>query len=307
MHNISNFDELRTRAAKIAREAGPIKVILAPADDPESLVALKTATQEGLAEPVLVGDPARITKLAAQAHVDIAAWRIMPSFNQREALLEAIRLVQAGEGDIMARGNLKAEEFLHVISETSLGLRQPGQYWSHVGVFWPQTLGRFLLVSDAFVHDDPAVEEMPRLIDNAIEVAHALGIEKPRVALLTGVEAVDARQEAVEGAATIARLAGQGCVHDAIVDGPMPFDAAVDEQAAQHKNYLGEVAGHADLAIVNRIEVGHALYKAILMHGPQRSAGLLMGAGKPMIFCSRNETSEARVNALALAMVMMKG
>jgi phosphate butyryltransferase len=307
MNKISNFDELRAKAVDIARYTGPLKVVLAPADDPESLVALKTAAQEGLAEPVLVGDPARITRLAAQARVEITSWQVIPVFNQREAVLEAIRLMQSGQAEVMARGNLKAEEFLQVISEDSVGLHQAGQFWSHVGIFWPQSLGRFLLVSDAFVHDDPSVEDMPRLIDNAIEVALVLGLEKPRVALLTGVEAVDARQEAAEGAATIARMAGQGCVHDAIVDGPMPYDAAVDEQAALHKNYLGEVAGHADLAIVNRIEVGHALYKAILMHGPVRSAGLLMGAGKPMIFCSRNETPEARVNALALAMVMMKG
>lgn len=302
MNRINNFDELRTRAAELARSQGALKVALAPADDPESLVALKTAAGQGLADPVLVGDPARITRIAAQVKVDTAAYHIVPAAGPEEAVHQAIGLLQSGEVDLLARGNLKAGEFLKALA----GLRQEGQFWSHVGVFFPQSLGRFLLVSDAFVNEDPTVDEMPRLIDNAIEVANALGLTRPRVALLTGVEAVDPSRTAIEGAATVARLAGEGCVREAIVDGPMPYDVAVDETAARRRSYAGEVAGHADMAIVNNLGVGHALYKAMLMHGPVRSAGLLVGADRPVVFCSRNEAPEARINALALALVMLR-
>jgi phosphate butyryltransferase len=304
MDQIHNFDELRQKALELTRTQGPVKVALAPADDPESLYALKTAVDLKLAEPILVGDPGRISRIATQSKVDISTYRLIPASSQEEAVNLAVKMVQSGEVDLLARGNLKSDDFLKVLSSETVGLRRSEQFWSHVGIFWPQSLGRFLLVSDAFVNTDPSVEEMPHLIDNAIEVARALGMEKPRVALLTGVETVDPRQTAVEGAATIARLAAEGCVHEAVVDGPMPYDVAVDEEAAQRKNYVGEVAGHADMTIVNNISVAHALYKAILMHGPVRSAGLLIGAGKPVIFCSRNEAPEARVNAIALAAVM---
>jgi phosphate butyryltransferase len=202
------------------------------------------------------------------------------------------------------KGKMMAYELLEAALHDGAGLKSDKRLWTHVGIFWPQWLSRFLLVTDGGVVIDPKLEEVPAIIDNAVEVAEALGMDKPRVALLAAVETVYPNMPVAMGGAIISKMAERGQIRDAIVDGPLSLDVALSAEAAREKNVGGEVAGRADILIVNKIEVGNALCKSIFIFGNARSAGLVIGPKAPIILTSRSESVDAKVNSIALAIMM---
>ncbi|RJP80051.1 MAG: phosphate butyryltransferase [Candidatus Zixiibacteriota bacterium] len=303
METIRNFDELRRRAETLAANRGPARVALAPADDPTGLSALKQAVDANLAVPVLVGDPESIRAAAAQAGVEAASWDVIPADTPAEAVLKAARLASEGRADMILRGRLRAGDFLQALQRDESGLKGKGRV-SHVGLFFPAALGRFVLLSDAFVNVDPDLEAMPEIIANAVAAGRALGLEKPKVALLSGVELVYPSMTVAVGAAALAKMSDRGQIPGAVVDGPLSLDVALYPDVARDKKVSGEVAGRADLLLVNKIEAGHALYKSLVLFGQAETAGMLAGLKVPVAMNSRAESVAARLNAIAWCMLM---
>lgn len=306
MNRTKDFDELRARAVEKAGQKGPLKLVLACADDVPALQALQQARDLNLIAPILVGDQQAIRSLAMQYDVDTSGFEIVNEDNPYRAAVEAVRIAAAGEAALLMKGKIMAYEFLHAALHHGSGLRIDHKTWSHVGVFWPQALQRFLLVTDGGMVIDPAIEVIPGIIDNAVEVTEALGIEKPRVALLAAVETVYPNMPVAMGGAIIAKMADRGQIKGVRVDGPLSLDVAISPDAAREKNVAGEVAGRADVLVVNKIEVGNALYKSIFIFGQARSAGLVVGPRMPIIMNSRSESADSRVNSIVLAVLMRR-
>jgi len=304
MNRLKDFDELRRAAIQKAKLSGALKLVLACAEHPYGLKALREAADLGMIQPILVGGADKIGQIAAEHHVNISDFEIINEGNLQRAAAESVQLIASGQADLLMKGKMMAYELLEAALQDGAGLKSNKRLWTHVGIFWPQWLSRFLLVTDGGVVIDPKLEEVPQIIENAVEVAEALGIEKPRVALLAAVETVYPNMPVAMGGAIISKMAERGQIRDAMVDGPLSLDVALSEEAAREKNVGGEVAGRADVLVVNKIEVGNALCKSIFIFGNARSAGLVVGPKAPIILTSRSESVDAIVNSIALAIMM---
>ncbi len=305
MNPLKDFEAVRQRAVERACQSGALKLVLACADDPPALKALEESRHLGLIQPLLIGDIPRIQRLALQVEVDLLGFELISERDLHKANICAADLVARGEADLLMKGKTLAYEFLQAALHDCIGLKKNHQIWSHVGVFWPRSLGRFLLVTDGGMVIDPQIEEIPQIIANAVEVAEVLGLKRPRVALLAAVESVYPNMPVAMGGAVIAKMADRGQIKGAIVDGPLSLDVAVSPEAAREKGVGGEVAGRADVLVVNKIEVGNALCKSIFIFGQARSAGLVIGPKQPIILTSRSESVDAKVNSIALATLLV--
>jgi len=305
MNRLKDFDELRSVAIQKARQSGALKLVLACAEHPYGLKALREATDLGMILPILVGNADRIRQLAEENQVRITDFEIVNEGQLQRAAAESVHLIASGQADLLMKGKMMAYELLEAALHNGIGLKSDKRLWTHVGIFWPQWLSRFLLVTDGGVVIDPKLEEVPQIIDNAVEVAEALGMEKPRVALLAAVETVYPNMPVAMGGAIISKMAERGQIRDAVVDGPLSLDVALSEEAAREKKVGGEVAGRADILVVNKIEVGNALCKSIFIFGNARSAGLVVGPKAPIILTSRSESVDAIINSIALAVMMV--
>lgn len=306
MNRLKDFDELRQEAGQRAKQFGPLKLALACAEHTQGLAALREAADLGLIRPILVGDARKIEQMAADNEINISDFELVNEADLQRAAAQSAHLVAAGQADLLMKGKLMAQEILEAALHAGAGMRSDRRLWTHVGIFWPQWLSRFLLVSDGGVVIDPKLEEIPKIIDNAVEVAEILGIVRPRVALLAAVETVYPNMPVAMGGAVIAKMAQRGQIRDAVVDGPLSLDVALSEEAAQEKKVGGEVAGRADILVVNKIEVGNGLCKSIFLFGHARSASLVVGPKTPIILTSRSESVDARVNSIALATLMVR-
>lgn len=304
MNRLANFDDVRQSAVERARQFGPLKLVLACADDPYALQGLRQAADMGLIQPILVGNVRETERIAAEIQVKICDFEIHHEEMPRRAAAEAAVIVAEGRADLLMKGKILAYELLETALHDGIGLKKNHQLWTHVGIFWPQWLSRFILVTDGGVVIDPDLETIPKIIGNAVRVARALGMEKPRVALLAAVEAVYPNMPVAMGGAVIAKMADRGQIKDALVDGPLSLDVALSVEAAREKRVGGEVAGRADILVANKIEVGNTLCKSIFIFGKARSAGLVMGARQPIILTSRSESVDAKVNSIALAVLL---
>jgi phosphate butyryltransferase len=304
MKRLKDFDEVRREAVNAAEIHGPLKLALACADDLFALEALHEAASLGLVEPILVGCTSTVEQVAIRHGVDIARFEIVHEEQPFKAAAEAARLVAEGQADLLMKGKIGAIDFLKASLHVGIGYRRNHQLWTHVGIYWPEWLSRFIMVTDGGIVIDPDLETIPRIIGNAVAVAGHLGIDEPRVALLAAVEAVYTSMPVAMGGAVIAKMADRGQIKNALVDGPLSLDVALSPEAAREKKVTGDVAGRADILVANKIEVGNALCKSIFIFGKARSAGLIIGACQPIILSSRAESADAKINSIAMAVLM---
>jgi phosphate butyryltransferase len=306
MKCLKDFDDVRQRAVDTAKKHGPLKLALACAEDPFALEALYESSRMGLVKPILVGCTATTEQLASTHGIDIADFDIVHEEQPYRAAAEAANMVSDGQADLLMKGKISAIDFLKAALHEATGLRKDHRLWTHVGIYWPEWLSRFIMITDGGIVIDPDLETIPKIIDNAIHVSQCLGIEKPRVALLAAVEAVYTSMPVAMGGAIIAKMADRGQIKNAFVDGPLSLDVALSAEAAKEKKVTGEVAGRADILVANKIEVGNALCKSIFIFGKARSAGLVIGPRRPIILSSRAESADAKINSIALAVLMVE-
>jgi phosphate butyryltransferase len=304
MTTIRDFNEVRERAVAEANEHGPLKLVLACAEDALSLQAVSETTKLGLTTPVLLGDQSAIEIAAEKARVDLSPFDIIHDDRPQRCVAEAANMTAQGEAVLLMKGRIGAVDFLRTALHSGTGLKSGRRLWTHIGIFWPQWLSRFLLVTDGGVVIDPSIDKIPGIIANAVSVAQRLGIEKPRVGLMAAVETVYPNMPVAMGGAIISKMAERGQIKDALVDGPLSLDVALSPEAAKEKKVGGEVAGRADILVANKIEVGNTLCKSIFIFGHAESAGLIIGPRQPIVLTSRSESPDAKINSIALAVLL---
>ncbi|MBC7251886.1 MAG: bifunctional enoyl-CoA hydratase/phosphate acetyltransferase [Anaerolineae bacterium] len=296
---ISNFSEL----IKAAQAVGPKRIAVAAAADASVLTSAAELYELGIATAYLIGDQDAIETIARQEELSLQGMTIIHEPDPKAAAQQVMALIRAGEADVAVKGQIKTDQFLGAALDRSTGIREK-RLLTHVGIFEIPGYDRLLYMSDSGVVLYPTIHQKLIIIQNVVEVAHKFGLKQPRVAILAASEAVHPKMPMSIEALALAKMAEQGWVEGAIVDGPMPLDVAVRPEAARLKGVGGPVAGQADIVIVPGVEAGNTAAKAIqyLAHG--KMAGLVVGAKVPIIINSRADAPETRLYSTAMAVVL---
>jgi phosphate acetyltransferase len=291
-----NFEELIERCGGL----DPIPTAVAHPCDAPSIAGAVEAAAAGLIDPVLIGPRSRILEAAAAAGVDIAPFRIVDQPHSHAAAAHAVALVRAGDLDQLMKGSLHTDELLEFVVAPETGLRT-GRRLSHVFVMDVPTYPKLLFVTDAAVNIFPTLGDKVDICRNAIELAQTLGVERPKVAILSAVETVTDKIPSTLDAAALCKMADRGQITGADLDGPLAMDTAISSAAAATKDIRSEVAGRADILLVPDLEAGNMIAKNLSFLANAESAGIVLGARVPIILTSRADSVRARLASCAIA------
>lgn len=273
---------------------------------PLSDVAMKGAVEAahaGLIEPTLIGPKAQMEALAAKMGVDISIYPIMDVDSESKAAEAAVVLCRAGGAQALMKGSLHTDELLKPAMARDTGLRTARRI-SHVFIMDTPAYARTLLITDAAINITPELEDKVHIVQNAIDLAHALGIPEPKVALLSAVETVSPKIKSTLDAAALCKMADRGQITGGILDGPLAFDTAVSQKAAKIKKLVSPVTGLADILVVPDLESGNMLAKQLEYLGGAQLAGIVLGARVPTILTSRADSAETRLTSCAVAVLL---
>jgi phosphate acetyltransferase len=273
---------------------------------PLSNVALKgavEAAQEGLIEPTLIGDEAEMNALAHEIGVDISKYPILQADTESRAAELGCVMCRSGNAQAIMKGSLHTDELMRAAMNKDTGLRTNRRI-SHVFVMDTPAYDRTLLITDAAINITPELEDKVHIVQNAIDLAHALGIPQPKVALLSAVETVNPKIKSTLDAAALCKMADRGQITGGILDGPLAFDTAVSARAAEIKKLESNVVGQADILVVPDLESGNMLAKQLEYLGGAQMAGVVLGARVPAILTSRADSAETRLTSCAVAVLM---
>lgn len=291
-----NFDELLSKLKEVTKK----KVSVAVAQDEPVLEAIKAAKERGIADAILVGDQAKIRELADKIGMDLKEYDLINEPDPKKAALYAVELVAKGKADMVMKGLVDTATFLRSVLNKEVGLRT-GKLMSHVAVFEIEGIDRLIYLTDAAFNTYPDLKAKIDILNNSVKVAHACGLDLPKVAPICAVEVVNPDMPATVDAALLAKMNDRGQIKGCIVDGPLAFDNALSEEAAHHKNVTGPVAGKADIFLLPNIETANVMYKCLTMTSKSRNGGILVGTAAPVILTSRADSFETKVNSIALA------
>jgi phosphate butyryltransferase len=294
-----NFDDLLSRVKECKRK----KVSVAVAQDEPVLEAIKAAKEQGIADAILVGDKEKIKVIADSIGMDLTQFEVIHEADVKKAALFAIQLVSSGRADMVMKGLVDTATFLRSVLNKEVGLRT-GKVMSHVAVFEIEGLDRLIFLTDAAFNTYPDLKAKIQILQNSVYVAHACGIDCPKVAPVCAVEVVNPDMPATVDASLLSKMNDRGQIKGCIVDGPLALDNALSEEAAHHKGITGPVAGKADIIMLPNIETANVMYKTLTYTSKSRNGGLLVGTSAPVILTSRADSFETKVNSIALAAVV---
>ncbi|WP_163195519.1 phosphate butyryltransferase [Clostridium thermarum] len=293
---VKNFDDL---LAKV--KSGQIKkVAVAVAQDEPVLEAVKAAQEQGIAEAILVGDENAIKEVADKIGMDLTKFQIVHEPNDIKAALKAVELVSKGQANMVMKGLVDTANFLRAVLNKEVGLRT-GRLMSHVAVFEIKDFDRLIFLTDAAFNMYPDLKAKIDILNNAVEVAHAVGIDTPKVAPVCAVEVVNPDMPATIDASILSKMNDRGQIKGCIVDGPLALDNAISEEAAKHKKVGGPVAGKADILLLPNIDAANVMYKTLTYTSESRNGGILVGTSAPVILTSRADSFETKTYSIALA------
>jgi len=285
---------------QLARKGKARTIAVACAHDEDVLASLNRATAEGMVHPLLIGRRADIETLRERLGLERLEAETLDCAGDAEAVELAVRSVASGRAQMLMKGLVSTSVFLKGVLNKEWGLRKRALL-SHVGVFEIPDQRRLLLVTDVAMSIAPDLVQKAQILENAVELAHQLGIERPRVAALAAVENVNAEMPATIDAAALAKMADRGQIKGCIVDGPLALDNALVAEAARRKGITSPVAGCADILLVPNIETGNVLYKALGLLAGWPLAAVVLGASVPVVLTSRADSDETKFNSIALA------
>ncbi|HUN91770.1 MAG TPA: bifunctional enoyl-CoA hydratase/phosphate acetyltransferase [Burkholderiaceae bacterium] len=293
------------RLIEMTRGLAPLRTAVVHPVDEVSIVGAVEAARMALIEPVLIGPEPRIRAAAQHAGIDLGPYRIIATEHSDAAAALAVELARGGKVEALMKGALHTDELLHPVVSSAGGLRGKRRI-SHVFAIDAPAYPRPLLITDAAINVAPTLEEKADIVQNAIELAHALGITKPRVAILSAVETVSAKLQSTLDAAALCKMADRGQIVGGVLDGPLAFDNAVSEEAARTKGIVSPVAGHADILLVPDLEAGNMLAKQLEYLADAEMAGVVLGARVPIILTSRADKTLARLGSCAIALLVAR-
>lgn len=283
----------------------PIRMAVVHPCDRESLLGAVEAAQAGLIVPVLVAPRAKLAALAEQYAIDISSYEQVDVPHSHAAAHAAVELARSAQVDALMKGSLHTDELMAEVVARDGGLRTARRL-SHVFVLDVPSYPRPLFITDAAINIEPTLDDKHDIVQNAIDLAHTLGIALPKVAILAAVETVNDKMRATLDAAALCKMADRGQITGAVLDGPLAFDNAVSQAAAATKGIRSEVAGCADILVVPDLESGNMLAKQLEYLADAQAAGIVMGARVPIVLTSRADSAHSRVASCALALLVAR-
>jgi phosphate acetyltransferase len=292
------FEALIERAALLP----PVKMGIVHPCDGVAVEAALAARDRGLIIPILIGPRAKIEAAARDAGLSLAGVEIVDAPHSHAAAEKAVALARHCKLDALKKGSLHTDELMAAVVNKDHGLRTDRRM-SHVFVLDVKGHDKPLLVTDAAINIAPTLDEKRDIVRNAIDLAHALGNARPKVALLSAVENVEAKIPSTVDAAALCKMADRGQITGAVLDGPLAFDNAISPQAAAAKGIVSPVAGDADILVAANLDAGNILAKQLVFLAGAETAGLALGARVPIVLTSRADDVRARVASTALAQI----
>ena len=280
------------------------KMAVAAAEDEYVLEAVKVAKEQGLADSILVGDEKKIRQLAKNLNMDLTGYEIINEVEPPKAALKAVKLVHDGKADMYMKGLISTKDFLRSVLDKEVGLRT-GRVLTHVGVFEVKGIDQLLFLTDQAFIMYPTLEEKVKIIENAIDIANACGIQNPKVAPLAAVEVVNPKMPETVDAAELTKMNHEGKIKGCVIDGPLSLDMAISKEACSHKKGLNrKITGDADILLFPDIHTGNVAYKMLVHTSLFLNGAILSGTSAPVILTSRSDSVATKVNSIALASVL---
>jgi phosphate butyryltransferase len=292
----SNLNELFNKDKQTKKK----KLALAVAQDEHALQAVQAAYLEDIVEPVLVGDNQDITRIANKIDFDISQIKIIDEKDKTKAVEAAVKLVRSGNAQILMKGNVATAVLLKGVLNKEWGLRS-GKILSHFALFEIDGYHKLLGITDVAMNITPDLETKAGILDNAVRYMNKIGINRPKVAVISAAETVNSGMISSVDAAIIAKMSDRKQAGNCIVDGPLALDNAISKESAEHKGIESEVAGDADLLLMPNIEAGNVLYKSLSFFADVKIAAVILGAKAPVVLTSRSDSHEAKQNSIKLA------
>jgi phosphate acetyltransferase len=268
--------------------------------DQSSLEGAINAAEMGLIRPILIGPAAKIAGVAQEFQLDIAPYECVDVPHSHAAAAKGVEMVRAGRAEALMKGSLHTDELMGAVVQRETGLRTNRRI-SHCFVMGVPALDQALIITDAAVNIFPTLQDKVDIIQNAIDLAHALGRESPKVAILSAMETVNPSVPSTIEAAALCKMADRGQITGGILDGPLALDNAIDLTAAKIKKIESPVAGQADILVVPDLEAGNMLAKSLTFMAGADAAGIVLGARVPIILTSRADSLIARLASCAVA------
>ncbi len=297
---IKNFSDL----LNAAKDQQTMKLAVAAAQDEDVLVAVCQAAEQGLVDPVLVGDTNRINEIAKKNDLKIEGYEIIEAVELEDAARISVKLVSDGKADFLMKGLIDTAILLKAVLNKEIGLRTDSQL-SHVMVYEVEAYHKLVYLTDGGMNITPDLDAKGKIVQNAVQVVKAMGANPVKVACLAAKEKVNPKMPATIDADALQKMCENGDFGTGvIVEGPLAFDLAVSEEAARIKGFKSEVAGDADILMVPNIEMGNGIGKAMTYMAQADSAGIIMGAKVPVVLTSRADSAKVKLNSIALGSVI---
>jgi phosphate acetyltransferase len=289
-----------------ARAKGRLSVAVAYPCSPDSLGAALAAFEAGVIDPVLIGPRARMQATAEALKASIDGLRIVETDDDPiAASRKAVAIAAAGEAKAIMKGSQHTDELMGAVVAREANMRT-AKRMSHVFWFDLPAYHKPLMVTDAVVNIAPVLKDKASILENVIDFAHAIGVAKPKIALLSAVEFVNPAIASSVDAGELVKMGKSGQFKGAVVDGPFGFDNAISKASAATKGITSAVAGDPDILMVPSLDVGNILYKSFIYVGGGECAGVILGAKVPVILTSRSDSRRARIASCALAQLSLR-
>jgi len=281
------------------------RLVLAAAQDHNSLTSTLQAAQDGFIEPILVGDKEAVQHLAVEYNLDLSGVRIIHEPDTEMAVEIAVKMVRSNQADILMKGQVGTSSLLKAVLNKEWGLRS-GALLSHFALFEVEAYHKLIAVTDVAMNIAPNLADKISIVNNSVECLNKLGIDMPKVAVLGAVEMVSENMQATLDAALLSKMNQRDQIKHCLIDGPLAFDNAISLESATHKGIRSEVAGDTDLLLMPDIEVGNVLYKSLVFFAHAGVAAVILGATAPIVLTSRSDSDQAKYYSILLAAAISK-
>jgi len=303
MEQIRSLSQMVEEAKKLCAAKGKKRISVAMAEDAGLISAVEEARKIGLIEATLVGGAAKVKACIAEAGAKESDYTIIDEKSEAKCGIVAVTEVSSKRADIYMKGQLHTDHFLRGMLSKEVGLRS-GKVISHCYFHEIEGYGKLLFISDAAFNMYPDLKQKADIVQNTVNFARALGVEAPKVACLAAVEVVNPDMPCTLDAAALVVMNQRGQIKNCVVDGPLAFDNAINQESAKIKKIVSPVAGQADILLAPNIDAGNMMAKALIYFTKNETAGIMVGASAPVILTSRADSSRVKMLSIAAGVMM---